>query len=130
MHNKSFTVDNVVTVVGGRNIADEYYEIGEDGLVDLDVIAVGDAVKQVSTEFDLYWNSASAYPAKMIIGRRAARAARRAGAARAGDSRRPDDGQVRRGDGATAGWSRACWPARCAPNGPPPRSCTTTRPRR
>ena len=32
MHNKSFTVDNVVTVVGGRNIANEYYEIGETGL--------------------------------------------------------------------------------------------------
>ena len=68
MHNKSFTVDSVVTVVGGRNIADEYYEIGESGMVDLDVVAVGDAVKQVNTEFDLYWNSPSAYPAKMIIG--------------------------------------------------------------
>jgi putative cardiolipin synthase len=40
MHNKSFTVDNVVTLVGGRNIADEYYEIGETGLVDLDIVAV------------------------------------------------------------------------------------------
>jgi cardiolipin synthase C len=67
MHNKSFTVDNVVSVVGGRNIADEYFEIGASGLVDLDVITVGDAVRQVSAEFDLYWNSASAYPAKMII---------------------------------------------------------------
>jgi len=68
MHNKSFTVDNVVSVVGGRNIADEYFEIGTAGLVDLDVITVGDAVRQVSAEFDLFWNSASAYPAKMIIG--------------------------------------------------------------
>ena len=69
MHNKSFTVDNVATVVGGRNIADEYYEIGGDvGLIDLDVVAFGDAVKGVSTQFDLYFNSASAYPAKMIIG--------------------------------------------------------------
>ena len=68
MHNKSFTVDSVVTVVGGRNIADEYYEIGDNGLVDLDVLAIGDAVRQVSAEFDLFWNSASAYPAKLIIG--------------------------------------------------------------
>jgi putative cardiolipin synthase len=68
MHNKSFTVDGVVTVVGGRNIADEYYEIGDNGLVDLDVVAVGGAVRQVATEFDLFWNSASAYPAKLIIG--------------------------------------------------------------
>jgi len=69
MHNKSFTVDNAIAVVGGRNIADEYYEIGQSGLVDLDVIVIGDAVRQVSTEFDLFWNSASAYPAKMILAR-------------------------------------------------------------
>jgi putative cardiolipin synthase len=69
MHNKSFTVDNVVAVVGGRNIADEYFETGaQTGLVDLDVVAIGDAVRQVSAEFDLFWNSASAYPAKKILG--------------------------------------------------------------
>ena len=67
MHNKSFTVDSVVSVVGGRNIADEYFEIGSAGLVDLDVITAGDAVRQVSAEFDLFWNSASAYPARLII---------------------------------------------------------------
>jgi putative cardiolipin synthase len=67
MHNKSFTIDSVVSVVGGRNIADEYFEIGKSGLVDLDVVTVGDAVKQVSTEFDLFWNSASAYPARTIL---------------------------------------------------------------
>jgi len=67
MHNKSFTVDGAASVVGGRNIADEYFEIGAMGLVDLDVIAIGDAVKQVSAEFDLFWNSPSAYPAPMIL---------------------------------------------------------------
>ena len=67
MHNKSFTVDNAIAVVGGRNIADEYFEIGEEGLVDLDVITAGDAVRQVSAEFDLFWNSPSAYPAKTIL---------------------------------------------------------------
>jgi cardiolipin synthase C len=68
MHNKSFTVDNLVTVVGGRNIADEYFEAAqEEGLVDLDVIAIGEAVHPVSAQFDLYWNSASAYPATAIL---------------------------------------------------------------
>ena len=28
MHNKSFTVDNQVTIVGGRNLADEYFQTG------------------------------------------------------------------------------------------------------
>jgi putative cardiolipin synthase len=69
MHNKSFTVDNQATVVGGRNIADEYFEAGQETrLVDLDVIAVGQAVRDVSAEFDLYWNSASAYPAELLLG--------------------------------------------------------------
>jgi putative cardiolipin synthase len=68
MHNKSFTADNQVTVVGGRNIGDEYFGVG-NGLVfaDLDVAAVGPAVAEVSKQFDLYWNSASAYPAAALL---------------------------------------------------------------
>ena len=69
MHNKSFTVDNQVSVVGGRNIANEYFGAGS-GVVyaDLDVIAVGAAVREISREFDLYWNSPSAYPAASFVG--------------------------------------------------------------
>jgi putative cardiolipin synthase len=69
MHNKSFTVDNQVSVVGGRNIANEYFGVG-GGVVfaDLDVIAVGAVVPEVSKEFDLYWNSPSAYPAASFVG--------------------------------------------------------------
>jgi cardiolipin synthase C len=68
MHNKSFTVDNRVTIVGGRNVADEYFEAdNETGLVDLDAVAVGEVVQAVSAEFDLYWNSPSAYAATQIL---------------------------------------------------------------
>jgi putative cardiolipin synthase len=69
MHNKSFTVDNQVSVVGGRNIGDEYFGAGAGvTFADLDVIAVGTAVRDVSTEFDVYWNSPSAYPAAHFVG--------------------------------------------------------------
>ncbi len=69
MHNKSFTADNQVSVVGGRNIANEYFGAGAGvGFADLDVIAVGPAVRDVSKEFDLYWNSPSAYPAASFVG--------------------------------------------------------------
>ena len=69
MHNKSFTADNQVSVVGGRNIADEYFgAAGELGFADLDVLAVGPVVVEVSHEFDLYWNSVSAYPAAPFVG--------------------------------------------------------------
>jgi putative cardiolipin synthase len=69
MHNKSFTVDNQVSVVGGRNIGNEYFAAGGGvAFADLDVIAVGSAVSEVSKEFDLYWNSLSAYPAASFVG--------------------------------------------------------------
>ncbi len=69
MHNKSFTADNQVSVVGGRNIADEYFGAAEGlGFADLDVMAIGPVVQEVSREFDLYWNSASAYPAAPFVG--------------------------------------------------------------
>jgi len=76
MHNKSFTADNQVAIVGGRNIGNEYFGAGPGvGFADLDVIAVGPAVREVSDEFDLYWNSLSAYPAAAFVGAPAADAA-------------------------------------------------------
>ena len=68
MHNKSFIADNQAAVVGGRNVGDEYFGAG-GGVVfkDLDVLAVGAAVRAASRAFDLYWNSDSAYPAASIL---------------------------------------------------------------
>jgi len=63
MHNKSFTVDNQVTVIGGRNIGDEYF--GAPGLAtfgDLDVLGIGPVVQDVSSMFDTYWNHRAALP--------------------------------------------------------------------
>jgi putative cardiolipin synthase len=69
MHNKSFTADNQVSVVGGRNIANEYFGLGSGiGFADIDVLAVGPVVQEVSIQFDLYWNSASAYAAAAFVG--------------------------------------------------------------
>ena len=69
MHNKAFVVDNQAAVVGGRNIGDEYFGAGSEvPFMDLDVLAVGAAVRDVSAEFDLYWSSASAYPARSLLG--------------------------------------------------------------
>jgi putative cardiolipin synthase len=68
MHNKSFTVDNQVTIVGGRNIGDAYFGAADDVLfADLDVMAIGPAVQAVSQDFDRYWNSPSAYPIAALV---------------------------------------------------------------
>lgn len=68
MHNKSLTVDNAVTIVGGRNIGDEYFAAEDESLfIDLDVLAVGPIVADVAGDFDQYWNSESAYAADLIL---------------------------------------------------------------
>ena len=68
MHNKSFTVDNQVTIVGGRNVGDEYFGAGSGSIYDdFDIMGVGPMVNEVSGEFDLYWNSASAYPVHALV---------------------------------------------------------------
>src|SRR5512143_1760439 len=62
MHNKSFTADNQVTIVGGRNIGDAYFEASPQlDFGDLDALAVGAVVKDVSDQFDRYWNSPVVY---------------------------------------------------------------------
>lgn len=68
MHNKSFTADNQATIIGGRNVGDEYFGATQDVLFsDLDVLAVGNVVQDVSDDFDRYWNSDSAYPARTLL---------------------------------------------------------------
>lgn len=63
MHNKSFTADGQASIIGGRNIGDEYFEArSEMNFADLDVVVIGPVVKEVSDQFDLYWNSKSAIP--------------------------------------------------------------------
>ena len=67
MHNKSFTVDNQVTIVGGRNIGDEYFEADPTlAFADLDLLAIGPVVNQVSSSFDEYWNNSMAYPIAVL----------------------------------------------------------------
>ncbi|WP_200880082.1 MULTISPECIES: phospholipase D family protein [Halomonas] len=68
MHNKSFTVDNQATIIGGRNIGDEYFGAATDvAFSDLDVLAIGPVVQDVSGDFDRYWASRSAYPVSRLI---------------------------------------------------------------
>ena len=63
MHNKSLTVDNAMSIVGGRNIGEEYFEINQDvQFDDYEVMMVGEIVEEVSQGFDMFWNSDLAVP--------------------------------------------------------------------
>ena len=67
MHNKSLIVDGAVAIIGGRNIGDEYFEIGEAFYKDMDALAVGAVVPATAAVFDDYWNSASVFGVETII---------------------------------------------------------------
>ncbi len=72
MHNKSFTADNSFTIVGGRNIGNEYFGAQSHAeFRDLDVIAAGEVVNEVSSMFDIYWNSNQVWPSSVFLGQQA-----------------------------------------------------------
>ncbi len=63
MHNKMFIADGVAAVIGGRNIANEYFLRSEqDNFIDLDAFIVGRMVEPMQALFDRYWNSDPVYP--------------------------------------------------------------------
>jgi putative cardiolipin synthase len=63
MHNKSFTIDNQVSIVGGRNIADEYFQLTSGAeFMDFDMLSFGPVAPKVSAEFDRYWNHQLSVP--------------------------------------------------------------------
>lgn len=68
MHNKVFTVDGQVAILGGRNIANQYFEAeAASHFRDLDVLAAGPIVQDVSRQFDDYWNSPLAVPVAAFV---------------------------------------------------------------
>ena len=72
MHNKSFTVDNQISIVGGRNIADEYFDLKKESeFVDFDVMAMGPIAAEISTSFDEFWNHSRAVPIDQIAANKA-----------------------------------------------------------
>lgn len=69
MHNKAMIADNAVAIAGGRNIGNHYFAIDEvSNFRDLDLLAIGPIVQDLSSMFDLYWNSEWSYPLTAIEG--------------------------------------------------------------
>jgi putative cardiolipin synthase len=63
MHNKLFVADNALAITGGRNIGDAYFTLDpHSNFVDLDVVAAGSIVPELSASFDEFWNSKYAIP--------------------------------------------------------------------
>lgn len=67
MHNKLFVADNQAAVIGGRNIGDEYFGAQENkNFADMDLLAAGPVVQELSRTFDDFWNSEQVYPIEAL----------------------------------------------------------------
>jgi cardiolipin synthase C len=67
MHNKLFVADNALAITGGRNIGDAYFTLDpHSNFVDLDVVAAGPIVPELSASFDEFWNSKYAIPISRV----------------------------------------------------------------
>ena len=68
MHNKVLVADNRTAIIGGRNIADEYFG---DHLTanfrDMEVLTAGPVVETISSRFDDYWNNNWSIPADRLL---------------------------------------------------------------
>ncbi len=64
MHNKIIVADNRVTILGGRNLGNDYFGLNRTyNFLDLDIIGVGPAARLMSGIFDHFWNSNWVVPA-------------------------------------------------------------------
>ncbi|HOM12582.1 MAG TPA: phosphatidylserine/phosphatidylglycerophosphate/cardiolipin synthase family protein [Rubrivivax sp.] len=98
MHNKLFIADNSFAVSGGRNIGNEYaMRSASSHFIDMDLLASGPIVRELSALFDRFWNSEQAYPIEVLAG---GQDASRAAAAAPGGSAAAQDppGGVKAGD--------------------------------
>jgi putative cardiolipin synthase len=67
MHNKSIVVDNQVAIIGGRNLADEYFGFDDSfNFRDMELLVGGPVVEDISGSFDQYWNDRWSFPIDAI----------------------------------------------------------------
>ena len=68
MHNKMMVADNAVAITGGRNLGETYFGQSEGtNFIDIDMLAAGRIVRDLSRSFDQYWNHPLAYPAPSLM---------------------------------------------------------------
>ena len=68
MHNKSMIMDNACAIIGGRNIGDEYFGLGEtSNRRDFDIVALGPIVRDISNAYDKFWNSRASVPIEALV---------------------------------------------------------------
>ncbi|MGJ7556142.1 phospholipase D family protein [Variovorax sp. RB3P1] len=70
MHNKLFIAEASMAVVGGRNIANEYFlAAATSNFIDIDALVAGAIVPRLAGFFDAYWDSPYVYPLSDVVPR-------------------------------------------------------------
>ena len=106
MHNKLFLADNVMGVMGGRNLGDSYFGNAQSNFIDADVLIAGPLVQELSRSFDEYWNNERAYPVQSLIDKEKLDDMRRTFAAQQ-DAQQPGSPSNMERDGSAANDSQA-----------------------
>jgi putative cardiolipin synthase len=68
MHDKTAIFDDLAGITGGRNMADEYFDLNHDyNFRDRDVLVIGRAVEDMTANFEEFWNSDFAVPVERVL---------------------------------------------------------------
>jgi len=68
MHNKSMTFDKQITIIGGRNIGNEYLSNDQNSqFADLDVLLIGKVVADIDNSFTSYWSSPLSFDIETLV---------------------------------------------------------------
>ncbi|MGM8908619.1 phospholipase D family protein [Psychrobacter sp. 1U1] len=68
MHNKSMTFDKQITVIGGRNIGNEYLSNDQSSqFADLDVLLIGKVVADIDNSFMSYWSAPISFDIETLV---------------------------------------------------------------
>ncbi len=67
MHNKIFVADNLALIIGGRNVADNYFDTDKNvNFTDCDAIFIGPVAREAVQNFKLYWEFEKSVPASLL----------------------------------------------------------------
>lgn len=73
LHNKSFLVDSIAGITGGRNVANEYFDYDSKyNFRDRDLLVIGPVVAEMGENFEAYWNFALSRPIGELLPERTA----------------------------------------------------------
>ena len=68
MHDKTAIFDGIVGITGGRNMADEYFDYNHSyNFRDRDILLVGQAVSQMTDNFEEFWNHSLTVPVENLL---------------------------------------------------------------